>query len=304
MSPTERSGLSIAIAGFALLSCGDAVIKSMAGEWPPYAVAALRFTIGALALSAMLLRSEGPRAFVPVNWWLQAARGVCLALASVCFFSALFIMPMAEAMAIGFLAPILTQGFAGLLLGEVVRPRVYAVSVVALAGVVMILRPNLAELGLGALFPVASAVFFALLMVTNRASAGQGSPLSAQVFVAGFSAPLLIAISFAANLSGVPELAFGWPSWDVVLRCAIVAVTASTAHWLAYIGTSRAGAAQVAPAIYVQMLVVVFVGWAFFDEVPDLYTLAGAALIIAAGLFLWRDGLKPALASTKLPESG
>ena len=293
MTPQERSGLAYAVTGFALLSCGDAVIKSMAGEWPPYAVAALRFVIGALGLSVILWRQEGPRAFVPQNWKLQLARGVCLALASTCFFSALFIMPMAEAMAIGFLAPILTQALAGPVLGETVRPKVYAISLVALAGVVVILRPNLAELGWAALLPVASAIFFALMMIANRASAGQGSTLSAQVFVAAFCAPILIVGAAAAKLSGIPALDFGWPAWDVAARCAIVAVTASTAHWLAYIGTSRAGAAQVAPAIYVQMLVVVILGWAFFGEVPDTLTLTGAGLIIGAGLYLWRDGLKP-----------
>ncbi len=293
MTPTERSGLAYAATGFALLSCGDAVVKSMADAWPPYAVAALRFSIGALVLSALLWRSEGPKAFVPQSLPLQLARATCLALASVCFFSAIYIMPLAEAMAIAFLSPILTQLFAGLLLGETVKPKVYAISVVALIGVVIILRPNLALLGWGALLPLVSAVLFALLMVSNRASAGQGSALSMQVFVAGFAVPILIAVSLGAKLSGEPALDFGWPSWDVAARCAFVALTASTAHWLAYIGTSRAGAAQVAPAIYVQMVVAVALGWLFFGDVPDLLTLLGAGLIIAAGLYLWRDGLKP-----------
>ena len=304
MTPTERSGLLYAITGFATLSVGDAVVKSMAGEWPPYAVAALRFTIGAIGLSVILLKQEGPRAFRPQNWKLQFARGICLALASACFFSALYIMPMAEAMAIGFLAPVLTQTFAGLILGEDVKPKVYLVSLVALIGVAIILRPNLAELGWAALLPVASATFFALMMVANRASAGQGSSLSAQVFVAAFCAPILIVGTLGAKLSGLPALDFGWPSWDVALRCAFVAVTASTAHWLAYIGTSRAGAAQVAPAIYVQMLVVVILGWAFFGEVPDELTLVGGAIIIASGLYLWRDGLKPATRAMSTPERG
>ena len=290
MTPTERSGLAYAVAGFACLSVGDAVVKSMAGDWPAPAVAALRFSIGAVGLSILLLRSEGPSAFRPVKLWLQMARGLCLALASVFFFSAIYIMPLAEAMAIAFLSPVLTQIFAGMLLGEKVRPVVWAVSAVALIGVAIVLRPNLALLGWGAFLPLISAVFFSLLMVANRASAGQGSALSAQVFVAGFCAPILIVAALAANLSGVPELAFGWPSWDVVARCAVVAVTASTAHWLAYIGTSKAGAAQVAPAIYVQMLVAIAMGWWWFGDVPDGWTLVGATLIIAAGLYLWRTG--------------
>jgi drug/metabolite transporter (DMT)-like permease len=113
-----------------------------------------------------------------------------------------------------------------------------------------------------------------------------------QVFIACISAPILIIACVAVKFSGIESLDFGWPSLDIVLRCTFVAATASTAHWLAYIGISRAGAAQVAPAIYVQMLVAVTLGWAVFGDVPDLYTVLGAGLIIAAGLYLWRDGLK------------
>ena len=87
MTPHERSGLAYAVTGFAVLSCGDAVVKSMAGEWPPYAVAALRFAIGAIGLSVLLWRKEGVEAFRPQNWKLQLARGICLAFASACFAS-------------------------------------------------------------------------------------------------------------------------------------------------------------------------------------------------------------------------
>ncbi len=294
MTPTERSGLAYAVVGFVSLSIGDAVVKSMSSDWPAHAVAAMRFSIGALGLSVLLWRSEGPRAFVPTHWPLQIARGGCLALASSCFFWAIYLMPLAEAMAIAFFAPVLTQVFAGLLLGEKVKAHTWGVSLVSLVGVAIILRPNLALLGWAALLPLISAVFFALLMVSNRASAGQGSALSMQVFVAGICAPILIVAASLANMSGIEAFEFGWPSWDVVARCTFVAVTASAAHWLAYVGTSKAGAAQVAPAIYVQMLVAVTMGWLWFDDVPDFYTLLGAGLIIAAGLYLWREGLREA----------
>lgn len=294
MTPVERSGLAYAVTGFIILSIGDAVIKSMAGDWPVHAVAALRFSIGAVGLSILLLRNEGPRAFVPQKPWLQVARGFCLAVASLSFFSGIYVMPLAETMAIAFISPVLTQIFAGVILKEKVRPAVWVVSAVAMVGVIIILRPNLALFGWAALFPLVSAVFFALLMVANRASAGQGSSLSMQVFVAAISAPILIVFASLANVSGVPELEFDWPRWDVAVRCAIVAVTASTAHWLTYIGTARAGAAQVAPAIYVQILVAVVLGWVVFGDRPDLYTFVGAALIVAGGLYLWRDGLRRA----------
>lgn len=301
MENQTRQGFAIAALGFAILSAGDAVVKSMAGDWPVYAVAALRFTIGAVALSIWLWRSEGIGAFVPQNLPLQLARGFCLAVGTLCFFSAIYIMPMAEALAISFLAPMLTQAFGGWLLEERINPKVFGVSAIALVGVVIVLRPNIAELGWAALLPLVSAVFFSLLMVANKASAGQGSVLSMQVFIALFCAPWLIAGSLAAKFSGVPALDFGWPSWDVVLRCVIVTCTATAAHWLVFIGAAKAGASAIAPAIYIQILVATAAGWWVFDDVLDAYTLGGAALIIAAGLYLWRDGVSDTSPKQGLP---
>src|SRR3546814_10035089 len=69
-----------------------------------------------------------------------------------------------------------------------------------------------------------------------------------------FRSVILVIAAFLGRELGIAELAFDWPRWDIAARCAVVALTASTAHWLIYQGTSRAGAAQIAPATYVQML--------------------------------------------------
>lgn len=287
MQASERSGILLAMSGFALLSVGDAVIKTMAGEFSPLGVAAIRFAIGAIGLSILLGASEGKRAFRPTDPRLQAARGFCLAAASLCFFSAVFVMQLATAMALAFVSPVIVALLSGPLLGEKVRPAVWLASVVALAGVALVLRPNLALLGWAALLPLASALFFALMIIANRASAGQGSALSMQVFVQIGAMPLLLIAAFGGHFSGAEGLRLGMPDWTIIARCAVVAVTASTAHWLAYIGTQRAGAATIAPTTYVQMLVATFMGWWWFDDMPDLLTLIGAAVIIGAGLLLW-----------------
>lgn len=287
MKHDERSGILLAVAGFSSLSVGDAIVKTMAGEWSPLAVAALRFTIGAIALSLLLLRSEGAAAFRPRRPWLQVARGACLAGATLCFFSAIFVMQLAEAMALAFVSPVFVALFSGPLLKEKVRPAVWVASPLALVGVMLVLRPNFAELGILAGLPVLSAFFFALMVVSNRASAGDGSALSMQVFIACLATPFLIAAATAGHLSGVPSLQVDLPDWTIVVRCTLVAITASTAHWLAFLGTTRAGAATIAPMVYVQMLVATVLGYLMFDDVPDLATLGGATIIIAAGLYLW-----------------
>jgi len=297
----ERTGLLLAMGGFATLSVGDAVIKTMAGDWSPLAVAALRFSLGAAGLSVLLFLKEGPRGFLPSHPWLQVGRGFCLATASLCFFCAIFVMPLASAMALAFVAPVLTAIFGAIFLGEKIRLPVIFASVIALCGVALVLRPSLAELGIAAFLPLASALFFSLMIVANRASGGQGSALSMQAFMAIVAAPLLILGAIAGHYSGVESLRVVWPNWSVIARCLIVAFTASAAHWLSYLGTMRAGAATIAPTIYVQMLVAVALGWWWFGDVPDAITLAGAGTIIAAGLIVWRstpDSQGDATAST------
>ena len=297
MQQDDKAGMLFALAGFTVLSGGDAVIKTMAGDWSPVAVAALRFSIGALGLSVLLWAKEGRSSFRPQSPRLQLARGACLALATLFFFSAIFVMPLAEAMAVALVAPVLTALLSRPLLGETIRPATWIACVIALAGAGLVLRPNLLELGLLALLPLASATFFSLMVIANRASAGQGSALAMQAYIALIAAPVLVLAAIGGKISGVPALDFGWPDWTVVARCTFVALTATTAHWLVYLGTMRAGASRVAPMTYVQLLTASFFGWALFDEVPDAAALTGGAIIIAAGLYLWRDGR--ILASTR-----
>lgn len=297
MNSHSRTGLLFALCGFALLTVGDSVLKTIEGEWTAIGSAALRFVIGATGLSLLLLFTEGPRAFIPANPWLQLGRGVCLALSTATFFSALFVMPLAEATSLIFVSPIFTAILSRPLLGEQIRPAVWIACLVALIGVALILRPNLLELGWQAVLPLIAALSFGLMVIANRASAGTGSALSMQVYMAVVAAFVLVILAWVGGQSGIDGLELSWPAWDVAVRCAFVALTASTAHYLVYLGTTRAGASAIAPMVYVQLLMAVIMGWLLFGDRPDAMTLTGAAVIIASGLYLWRDGRK--LSSTQ-----
>lgn len=291
MEHNERKGQLIALAGFASLSCGDAVVKTMAGQFSPVAVGAVRFALGALILSGLLAWREGLGAFRPSHPWLQLARGLCLSFASVLFFWAIFEMPLADAMALSFVAPVFTALLSGPFLKEKVHRSVFVACAVALTGVIIVLRPNLAELGWVALLPLGSALFFSCIVMLNRATAGQGSALSMQVYMAIVATPILTVAAFIGDASGNPALALdGLPDWTIIARCGVVAISASTAHFLIYLGTQRAGASAVAPMSYIQMVVATLLGWIVFADFPDLVTWAGVTVIIAAGLYLWHSG--------------
>jgi len=288
MQQSDRAGLVYVLAGFSTLSIGDAIVKGMAGLWPAPAMAATRYVLAAIVLSALLARKEGwgairrmPRAR------LQWVRGLAVSLATMAMFTALWLMPLAEATTITFTQPMITALLAALLLGERLRPAAMVATLVGFAGVVIVLRPNFIAIGPAALLPLLAAASMAMLMIANRAASGVGSALAMQAYVAMTAAVLLVTATIAGHFSGVEQLRMHWPEWHVLARCAFIAVSATAAHWLIYLGTAKAGAATVAPMTYGQLLAAALLGWTFFGETPDAWALLGAAIIIGAGLFLW-----------------
>ena len=290
--PNVAAGMAYALAGFALLSCGDGVIKSVSGEWPGTGVAALRFALGALGLGLVLLLKEGVRGFRFPKPKVQLARGFFLAGATVTFFSSIFLMPLATAVSIQFMAPLLTAVISAIMYGEKLSRGRWLATLAAFAGVVIVLRPSFADLGVVALLPLAAAFGMSGLMMANARAAGSGSVLLMQFLVAAMAAPFLILAAVIGHVSGLPPLQIGWPSLHVIGVCALIAVSASFAHMLIYAATVRGSAAAVAPMVYVQILVAIAIGVVFYSDYPDLVALVGTAIIIASGIYLLRDGRK------------
>lgn len=286
---TGAHGLLFALAGYGLLSMGDAVVKSMAGQWAPTAIAALRYLFGAVGLGVILRVKEGAQAFSIPNPLIHWGRALAVSFSSVCFFISVKLMPLGDATAITFVGPMLTALLSTVFLGERATRATWMASIVAFAGVLIVLRPNVAEVGLAALFPLGSALGMSALILLNRKAAGHASVLAMQFIIAAFATPILIGAALLGDLTGIKAMHVGIPDWTVVLRCALVAVSASLAHTLIFLATTRASAATIAPMTYVQLLVAMTVGAFVFGDVPDLTSIGGSALIVGAGLYLWRS---------------
>lgn len=283
------SGFTLALCGFALLTCGDAVIKSMAGLWPAPAIAALRFSIAVPLLAIFVMATQGKQALRVSRPWVQLGRGISIAASSSLFFISLFLLPLAEATAIVFVSPVITALLSALFLREHMQRAAWFATFVALAGVAMVLRPNLVELGWVALLPLIAAIFFSTMMIFNRLAGGTGSPMALQCILAAVAAPLLLLVALTGHLSGIDQFHVVWPHWSVVLRCTIVALTASTAHWLIYLGTTRGTAADAAQAVYIQLPVALLIDALLFRNFPDWMALGGSLLIVGAGLIMWQN---------------
>jgi drug/metabolite transporter (DMT)-like permease len=285
----QRTGLILALMGFALLSVGDAIAKSMSGDWPGTAIGALRYIAGSIGLWAILWWREGRAGFRIPRPLLHVGRGATVAFGSACFFVGLHYMPLAEATVISFTNPLITAVLSALFLREAAPKAAWATTAMALVGVVIVVRPSFAHLGFAALLPLATAFLMASMMILNRKVAGTAGLILMQFLMSAIAVPFLLGIAIAGHFSGIAGLAVTMPTPMIIAKCCAMAVSATTAHALIYAATERASAALVAPMTYVQLIAAVVIGWAAFGDVPDAATYVGATLIIGGGIYLWHS---------------
>jgi drug/metabolite transporter (DMT)-like permease len=289
MQHDERAGLLWVLAGFCTLSIGDAIVKGMAGMWPAPAMVHTRYIAGALLLGTLLVRQEGWKALALPPPGLQWVRGIAISMSAIGMFMAVWIMPLAEATTIAFSQPMITALLGMVFLGERARASTWIATLIAFAGVVIVLRPNFEILGFGALLPLLGATGMAVTIIANRAVHGTASVLAMQYYMSVTALIFLTFVVIAGHFSGIERFELHWPHWSVIARCAFIGVSASFAQWFIYMGTAKAGAGHVAPMTYGQLLMAVLFGAVFFGEVPDLIAGLGAAIIVGAGLYLWWD---------------
>ena len=290
MQQSDRAGLLYALAGFCTLSIGDAIVKGMAGQWPAPAMAATRYIVGTLLLALLLGSREGKAAVVLPRDKLQWVRGIAISCSAIGMFFAVWLMPLSAATTIAFTQPMITAVLAIVILGERARRSTWVATLIAFIGVFLVLRPNFASAGWGSLFPLMGATGMAVTIITNRAVTGRASVLAMQYYMSVTAMVFLIGVTLASHFTGIEAFRLTWPHWSILARCAVIGLSATLAQMLIYMGTVKAGAGTIAPMTYGQLLMATVLGWVFFGDKPDALAMLGAAIIIGAGLYLWRAG--------------
>ena len=268
------------LAGIAMFSVNDAL-----GKWllVDYSVAELLLirSAAALVLLAPFIRNSGVVGFTTApRPALQVARVVLSALEVAMFFWAVSYLPLADAVTFYLAGPIYVTALSVVLLGETVGWRRWSAVLVGFVGVVLALRPSAASFTLPALIALGGSIFFAILMITTRML----RETSDTVLVSGQNvATLLFGAAFAP---------FGWvtPSFRDFMLLSLFGVLSMVALACVNRSLKLAPASVVVPYQYTMIIWAIMLGYAVFGDVPDLLTVAGAAIIIAAGLYIfWRE---------------
>jgi drug/metabolite transporter (DMT)-like permease len=295
-------GIGSLVLGIFVFSMQDTIIKSVSGDHALSLAILMRSVVSFPILLVIVHFDTGLKSILTPKAPLLFLRGFILLCAYLAYYMAMPALPLAEAIALFFLAPLIVTILSGPLLGEKVKPSAWLAVVIGLVGVFIILRPGSALFEPAALLSLGSAIAYAIAMVFARkisATVPTGVMSFYQNVTYILISPLLGLIS-SAGLFGTPEhpsLAFllrpwAWPPLnDTILlgACGIIAAIAATLLTHAY---RKAEANVVAPFEYTGMIWGVVWGFLLFGEVPRATTLVGMALIAIAGILALRSGRK------------
>lgn len=288
----------LAMAAFAVQ---DVAVKLVASDISIWQMQAVR-SAAVLAILVLVVRLGAERGrLIPSRWRWPVVRALLMVGAYFFFYSALPVLTLSQAAAGFYVGPLLITVFAALLLGEPIGPRRIAAVVAGFAGVLLIVRPGLEGWSPVALLPVAAAGFYALAMVLTRwrcrdepgfALTFTHNLLYTGIGLVGVALVPLLPIAPEAR-AGAPFLLTGW--LPLALGPLLLLLATAGTHMvgmLASVAAYRdAEASRIAPFEYSYLVMMPLFDLAIWGEVPRSTTLAGMALIVAAGVFVaWREG--------------
>jgi S-adenosylmethionine uptake transporter len=283
--PLAFAAAAVAIAVF---SCMDAVIKALSLGIGPYNALLWRAVAGtAISGSLFLARGVGWPAKDMVA--LHVKRSVAAGCSVLLFFWGLVRIPMAEGVALTFLAPMFAILLAVPMLGERVKPRALGACALAFAGVLLIVAGKRgeaagAEAVHGAIACVAASIFYAYNLVLLRRSAQAAGPIEITFFT---NLVMLGLFGIASPWAGEVPAVFHW--WQIVLAATLGIVSSLLLAW-AY---SHAETQAIVPVEYTAFVWAALLGWLIFDERLVALTIAGAAMIVGGCLIAVRAGAVP-----------
>ena len=284
--PKSTTGILQLCAAMLLIPVLDVFAKLLGQTLDPVEVTFMRFFVQTMLMAPLVMWTR--QWHVPDGTLgMQFARGVLLAIATVCFFAALRHLPMAEAISIYFVQPLILTALSAVFLGEQIRRRRIIAIIIGLLGVVIILQPSLVIFGLPALFPLGSALTMAGYVTITRQLAGKAHPYQMQ-FIVGLTATLFLgAIMLIGPIFEVAGTSFIAPNTQQIEWIIYMGLVATIGHLLIVWAANNAPASVLAPFQYTEIISSVILGYLVFNDLPAKTTVLGVSIIVVCGIYLF-----------------
>lgn len=273
-----RRGIAWILLSILVATSMDTTSKYLSQSYPVLQIIWARYFFQVL-LVFMVLGPRLPRLARTRRLGMQLLRSAILLGASIFFLFGLRSVPLADASAILFLAPLIVTALSVPLLKERVGPRRWAAVIVGLAGALIIVRPGAGVMQTAALFPVGTAILYAFYMIATRHLSHMDSAVTTLIYTACVGAVVMSAIAPFVWLA--PDLK-GWVLM-VLLGC-----MGGGCHFALIKAFEAAAASVVTPFEYSRLLWATALGFVVFGDLPDGWTVVGATLIVSAGLYVYR----------------
>ena len=292
-SQVSRSAVMLVLGATLCFAVLDSIIKYLSQTYPVSLLVWARYTVQALALVAWLAPQAGRQLVVTRNLTSQMFRGIILLASSLCFMSALKVLPLAEATALNYSTPAIVTVLAVVFLDEKMTPVRVGFVAAGLTGMLLIVRPGSSLFQGAALFALGAAWFYANFQVVTRKLAHED--WRALMFYPAIVGT--IAMSFV-----VPFI--DWPDalrWQDVALIVVGGLIATFGHFLFLRAFQSASASAVTPFTYMQLVWATLIGWVGFGSFPDGPTLVGMAIITGSGLLIMLHEQRRARAAVPAP---
>ncbi|MCG7393096.1 DMT family transporter [Microvirga sp. ACRRW] len=278
-APTAYSpvrGILLLVASTVFFSVCDVSTKYLAATLPASEIAWIRYAIFSCLVVPVVLLMGGTSLFRAKRPGLQVLRSLGMIGSTLFFTQGLRYLPVAESTAIYFVSPILIMALSIVFLGESVGWRRWVASLVGLVGVLVVIRPGTDAFQATALLPLMGATSWAAGAVVTRKMSGVDHPLTTVAYSAIVGC-LILSVT----------LPFNWvaPSAGEWGAAFLMGLAFTIGQWLVVLAYRHGNASVIAPFSYVQLIWAGALGYLVFAALPDGWTIVGACIIAASGLY-------------------
>jgi drug/metabolite transporter (DMT)-like permease len=278
ISKPEVIGIFFAIFAYLAFSLLDTIQKTLIIYYSVFQILFIKYFFTFFLSVIESKRKKNFKFYLTSNWKLQLLRSLLSILESGCFILAFRYLSLADAHSIGALTPIVVVVLSYIFLREKISPRIWFAVFIGFIGVLIVMRPGLTVFDPASLIPLAAAFFLGLYqIVTRKVSAVDNNETS--LFYAGIVGMFLMGfISF-----------FYWKpiSVDFILMFLGVGALYSSGVYFQIVALSKARASIVQPFHYTLIFWSIIFGFLFYKDIPDLFTITGAVVIIISGVYIF-----------------
>jgi drug/metabolite transporter (DMT)-like permease len=254
----------------------DGLAKYLSVDYSPLFLGWARYAVACAIVLPIAAGLHGTRIFPTEQLPSHVLRTAFLVTGMSCYFLAVAHIPLATAISAFFVGPILASALSVVLLGERMTFRKLLSLFLGFAGAMVILRPG-GQVEPGVLLALCAGICFAFYMIATRQAAKRSDPVKTLAFQCLVGALLL-----------TPTAVLNWsvPAWNDIAFFAGLGLFSALSHLLSIAAFRLADASTLAPLVYMELISSAVIGYFAFGDIPGAGTLAGATLIIAAGLIL------------------